>query len=156
MCKLLDWLQKDGVCTEEELVREVNKFNSELSFHLSNVDTHIPKVITSALTTVCWLPCFDFISGTVIPRENLYGTYACLNIQLNNKHKYMDNWTDYYQNNTYSYVRLQYHIFLQFCAVLVYVTNQRTNFFMQKLLLCMKFCLKTSISIISILLRMPL
>jgi len=53
VCKLLDWLQKDGVCTEEELVREVNKFNSELSFHLSNVDTHIPKVITSALTTVC-------------------------------------------------------------------------------------------------------
>jgi len=32
------------VCTEEELVREVNKFNSELSFHLAEADTFIPKV----------------------------------------------------------------------------------------------------------------
>jgi len=32
------------VCSEEELAREVNKFNNELSKHLADVDTHIPKV----------------------------------------------------------------------------------------------------------------
>jgi len=34
----------EGVCSEEELITEVTTFNNELSFHLAEADTFVPKV----------------------------------------------------------------------------------------------------------------
>jgi hypothetical protein len=40
----LDYLQTEGISTVEELNGEVNRWNADLSKHLSDVDTYVPKV----------------------------------------------------------------------------------------------------------------